>query len=87
MINAASIKDREVINIMDGRKIGIVSDVEIDFEEGKITSLIIPGPGKFISFFGKTSDIVIPWSCIKKVGTDVILVEMDENSDFNDDQK
>jgi YlmC/YmxH family sporulation protein len=67
-----------VINIKDGRKLGIVSDVEIDFEQGKITSIIIPGSGKFISFFGRDNDTVIPWNCIKKIGVDVILVDIDE---------
>ena len=85
MINAASIRDREVINIRDGRKIGVISDVEIDFEQGKITSVIIPGPGRFIGLFGKDNDIIIPWSCIKKIGTDVVLVDMDD-SDIPDDE-
>ncbi|MDI6617662.1 MAG: YlmC/YmxH family sporulation protein [Clostridiales bacterium] len=79
MINANSIREREVINIRDGRKIGIVSDVEIDFEQGKITSIIIPGPGKFIGLFGKDNDIIIPWDKIRKIGADVILVDLDEN--------
>ncbi|HBM79242.1 MAG TPA: YlmC/YmxH family sporulation protein [Clostridiaceae bacterium] len=79
MINANSIREREVINIRDGGKIGIVSDVEIDFEQGKITSIIIPGPGKFIGLFGKDNDIIIPWDKIRKIGADVILVDLDEN--------
>lgn len=78
MVNASNIRDREVINIKDGRKLGIVSDVEIDFEEGKIISIVIPRPGRFMSFFGKDSDLVIPWSCIKKIGVDVILVDSDD---------
>lgn len=82
MINASNIKDREVINIRNGRKLGIVSDVEIDFEQGKITSIVIPGPGKFISFFGKDNDVIIPWSSIKKVGSDVILVDIDDDEDL-----
>jgi sporulation protein, YlmC/YmxH family len=79
MINAANIRDREVINIKDGRKLGVVADVEIDFIQGRITSLIIPGPGKFMGIFGGDNDIIIPWESIKKIGVDVILVE------FNDD--
>jgi YlmC/YmxH family sporulation protein len=80
MINATSIRDREVININDGRKLGIVSDVEIDFGQGKIISIVIPGPGKLMGLFGKDNDIVIPWKNIKKVGIDVILVDIDDNN-------
>lgn len=87
MINASCIKDREVINIRNGRRLGVVSDVEIDFEQGKITSIIIPGPGKFISLFGKDNDTTIPWSCIKKIGDDVILVDIDEDDDNISDEK
>lgn len=80
MINATSIRDREVINIKDGRKLGIVSDVEIDFGQGKITSIVIPGPSKFMGLFGKDNDLVIPWNNIKKVGIDVILVDISDNT-------
>lgn len=81
MINAANIKDREVINIRDGKKIGYVADIEIDFENGKITSIIIPGEGKFLGLFGGDGETVIPWSCIKKVGVDVILVDTEAHTE------
>lgn len=79
MINATSIRDREVINIKDGRKLGIVSDVEIDFGQGKIISIVIPGPSKLMGLFGRDNDLVIPWNNIKKVGIDVILVDISDN--------
>lgn len=78
MVSAANLRDREVINVRDGKRLGIVADVEIDFVQGKITSIIIPGPGKFMGLFGSDRDIVIPWDHIKKIGVDVILVDMDE---------
>ncbi len=81
-----NIRDREVINIKDGRKLGVVSDVEIDFEEGRIVSIMLPGPGRFMGLFGKDTDIVIPWSNIKKVGIDVILVEVDESVEQGEDR-
>lgn len=88
MLNAASLKDMEVIDINNGKKLGIVEDMEIDFEKGKIVSVIIPGPGKLVSFFGKDTEIVIPWECIKKVGIDIILVDMkDDYQEKRDYQK
>ncbi|KPU44028.1 PRC-barrel domain protein [Oxobacter pfennigii] len=87
MINAANIRDREVVNLRDGRKLGVVTDVEIDFEEGRITSIIIPGPGRFINFFSKEKEIVIPWNQIKKVGVDVILVDTDNDMGFKDNDE
>jgi len=85
VINAADIRDREVINIKDGKKLGVVVDMEIDFEEGKITSIIIPGAGRFMGLFGNDNDTVIPWSCIKKVGVDVLLVDMDDDTYTKED--
>lgn len=85
MVNASNIRDREVINIKDGRKLGVVADVEIDFEEGKITSIIIPKPGRFMGIFGNDNDLIIPWTSIKKIGVDVILVDTDEDVEDNEE--
>ena len=43
-----------------------------------IEALIVPGPGKFCGFFGTDSEYVIPFACIKKIGPDIILVEIKE---------
>lgn len=75
MVKTSELKQKEVININDGRRLGIVSDVEIDMETGKIESIVIPASGKLMSIFSKESDIVIEWTNIKKIGIDVILVE------------
>ena len=45
---------------------------------GAIEALIVPGPGKFCGFFGTDSEYVIPFACIKKIGPDIILVEIKE---------
>lgn len=83
MINASGIKDKEVVNIHNGRKMGIVNDVEIDFEKGKILSIVILGSNKFSNLFGKSGDIIIPWLNVKKVGNDVIIVDINDEIDKN----
>ncbi len=75
MLKTSELKQKEVINLNDGRRLGIVADVEINMETGCIESIVIPGAGKLLSLFSKESDIVINWSSIKKIGLDVILVE------------
>ena len=55
-----------------------VSDIEFDLENGKITALKIPVPGKGINFFSKNEDITVLWTNIKKIGDDIILVEEDK---------
>ena len=44
----------------------------------RVEALIVPGPGKFCGFFGTDSEYVIPFACIKKIGPDIILVEIKE---------
>lgn len=75
MVKISELKQREVININDGRRLGIVYDVEIDMEKGNIDAIVIPGTGRILGLFSKESDIVISWENIKKIGTDVILVD------------
>ena len=48
-------KHKEVINITDGRKLGMVLDLEADLESGKITSIIVPGENKMLSFLSKSA--------------------------------
>lgn len=69
-------KHKEVINITDGKRLGFVQDVNADLETGMITSIIVPGSTKLISFFSSSNDIIIPWQNIKCIGDDIILVEI-----------
>jgi len=69
-------KHKEVVNITDGKRLGYVQDVCADLESGVITSIIVPGNNKLMSFFSSNSDIVIPWEKIKCIGDDLILVEI-----------
>lgn len=72
---SADFKNKEVISLCDGSRLGFVSDVEIDFESGAIESIIVPDSGSFLSFIGGgANDHIIPWNNIEKVGDDIILV-------------
>ena len=74
----ADLKQKEVINISDGRRLGFVSDVEIDLEGGRVDAIVLPGGGRIFGLLGKDSEFIIPWERIKKIGEDIILVDMDE---------
>lgn len=72
-------KHKEVINIVDGKRLGYVQDVTANLESGIITSIIVPGNNKLFNMFSN-SDIVIPWENIKCIGEDIILVEISQYS-------
>ena len=71
-------KHKEVVNIVDGKRLGFVQDVTADLESGVITSIIVPGNSKLINLFAGNNDIVIPWQDIKCIGEDIILVEINK---------
>lgn len=71
-------KHKEVVNIVDGKRLGFVKDVTADLESGVITSIIVPGNSKLLNLFAGNNDIVIPWQDIKCIGEDIILVEINK---------
>ena len=73
----ADLRNKEVVNICDGRRLGCVIDVEFNVCDGKIISLIVPKEEK-ISLFGKVEGFNIPWCKIDKIGDDIILVNIGE---------
>lgn len=75
MNKTSDFRQKEVINIYDGKRLGFVCDVDIDMTTGKLNAIIIPGKSKILGFFGSAEDYVIPWNNIKTVGEDIILVD------------
>ena len=77
MISTQDLKNKEVINIYDGKSLGYVYDIEVNLEKGTIEGIIVPAQRSFFSFFGRgDSDYVIKWKDIKRIGDDVILVDV-----------
>lgn len=80
MVKISEFQTKDVVNIIDGKKLGSVQDLEIDLRHGKIDALVVPVQGKFLGLFGSNSEYVIPWENIIKIGLDVILVKLEERS-------
>jgi YlmC/YmxH family sporulation protein len=77
-VKISDFQSKDVINIVDGKKLGQVSDLELDLRQGRIDAIVVPAQGKFFGFFGGGTDIVIPWRNIVKIGLDVVLVKLDD---------
>jgi YlmC/YmxH family sporulation protein len=75
--NANELRNKEVINIKTGARLGFPSDIEIDLESGNLVSIIVPGNYKIMGLFGKEADMVIKWENIKTIGDDLIIIETD----------
>jgi len=70
---------KEIVNIHDGMRMGTVgeSDMLVDQESGDIISIILPNRGNAFNFWADRQKLVIPWEAVKKVGREVIVVDLD----------
>lgn len=76
-ITYGELRSKEVINTSDGSRLGCITDMELDPEQGVVLSIIVPGPTRFLGFLRGDKDLVVPYCKIKKIGDDVILVDID----------
>jgi len=78
MLSTDKLKNREVINIRDGKSLGYIYDIEVNLEKGTIEGIVIPGERGFFRFrAGKTEDLMIKWDRIRTIGDDVVLVDVE----------
>lgn len=70
---------KEIVNLNDGGRLGIIadSDLVIDEKTGKILSLLVPDRRSQFKFFGDKYEVEIPWDAIKKIGNDMIIIEIE----------
>jgi YlmC/YmxH family sporulation protein len=76
MSRGIDFKQKEVINIKDGKILGFVIDVQADFEKGEIHSIVVAKTGKIFNNVNSKNNITVDWKDIIKIGEDVILVEI-----------
>lgn len=67
---------KTIININDGKEIGKITDLEID-ESGKIINYYAMPKKNIFSIFSSNKETTFKTSDIKKIGKDVILVQID----------
>lgn len=82
LAKVSDLQEREIVNIIDGRRLGPIKDIDIDVETGRITAIILPGPGKLFGFLGRKEEYIVPWEKIIRIGIDVILVEAQDFTDL-----
>ena len=82
MIKISDLRARDVINILDGKKLGNIIDIDLDLDNGRVLGLVLPGRSKgFI--FSKREEMTVPWNKIIRIGRDVILVEVPVASEID----
>ena len=74
----SDIRRKDVINICDGRKMGRAIDLILN-DSACVQALVVPGrSGGVAGLFRQDREgCVIGWDRVRRIGDDVILVEMD----------
>lgn len=70
------LRRKEVIDITSGERLGYIDDAEMDLETSEVEALMIYGRQKLFGLLGRETDVLIPCSDIRVVGSDVILVKL-----------
>ena len=76
------LREKEVVNITDGKKLGRILDMALTCS-GNVLGIIVPGEKKFFKNISGDESIFVPWKNIVKIGEDAILIELGERSGGN----
>ena len=73
---------KEIVNLHDGTRLGVVSDSDLllDIETGEIHSIILPRKNSLLNMRFDKQQLIIPWEAIIKVGTEIIIVDLNQNN-------
>lgn len=76
----SNLNGKEIINICSGTRIGTagVSDAYIDEDSGEVINIVVPCRKNIINMWFQSSELVIPWDMVKKIGHELIMVELDQ---------
>lgn len=82
MIRLSQMKEKEIIVIHTGKRLGYIHDVEINEQSGKIEKLYIQKHHAKGSFFQRMEEESIIWEQVITIGVDIILI-----GEYNQTQK
>ena len=72
----SELQRKDIVNVNDGKVIGRIIDAIINEEDGSFEGFVIEKSKYIRSLFSTEGDITIKFSQKKKLGSDVILVEL-----------
>ena len=69
---------KDVVNVVDGKNLGHVTDIKLSFPKGILVGIIVPGrKTNFLSNIFCKTQLYIERRYIVKIGGDAILVKVD----------
>jgi YlmC/YmxH family sporulation protein len=69
---------KEVINLADGTCLGVIGECELTFDgtTGRVGALKLPSRSTILSLFYAGNTSTVPWQAIRKIGDEVIIVDL-----------
>ncbi len=68
------LRNKEVINVASGKRLGYVVDLELEPKEAGLLALLVSGETG--GLFRREPPLRIPWACILHIGEDLIIVSV-----------
>ena len=72
----SELQKKDIINIKDGKIVGKIIDVEVDEANGYLIHFVIEKAHIMRNIFSYSEDITVKFTQIKKMGEDVILIDL-----------
>lgn len=78
----SELSGKEIVDAQKAERLGVLgqTDLEIDESNGQIEALLIPSI-KWFGFKRQGGEVRVPWQHIKKIGNDMIIIEIEEEVD------
>ena len=77
-MSLSELRAKDVVNTLDGKRLGKVMDLEFDPCTGRVEAIVVPGEFKVShALRGEKCGVVIPWQRICKIGENVSLVQLE----------
>ncbi|WP_350019582.1 YlmC/YmxH family sporulation protein [Priestia flexa] len=74
----SELSGKEIVDLKRAERLGILGQTDLEFnEQGQIKALLIPSM-KWFGFRKQGNDIRVPWSNIEKIGTDMVIVNLEQ---------
>lgn len=79
----SNLSGKEVINLGDGARLGTIEECELtfDYKSGQINTIVLPKRSGIFNFFSDSQTSTIPWQAIKRIGDEIIIVDINNGYD------
>jgi YlmC/YmxH family sporulation protein len=82
-LRLSELSGKEIVDVNQAERLGVLgqTDLEINEKNGQIEALLIP-TSKWFGRKRNGTEIRVQWSQIKKIGNDMLIIDMNKNNEL-----